>query len=123
MENNYYFEQLQKFVNNLSDEQLIERISECQFIVEQLTSNKAWDLILKDAKEIVNNMDAHWQEIPVTDPKLSEMRVYKLAYSHLFALPQKYFSDLEFLQRELDERQHKQEIIIKDYDEENVNGV
>jgi hypothetical protein len=117
-ENNFYFEQQQRFLGELDEEKLIQRISECQMVVTQLTENPVWTIVLKDASQLIKKLDDSWQDFPDGDVRLKEMRILKLATKHIIELPIKYAQDLDASTSELEKRQKPEEIINKDTDNE-----
>ena len=94
----------------------VQRISECQVVLDHLEVCPAWQVIKKDCDEQKQIIDDNWQNLTKDDPKLEELRVTKLAYMHLSSLIDKYKMDLENAQKELDKLQNTQTKVVKDFD-------
>jgi hypothetical protein len=107
---NQYFEDLGQPKAN--EDEIIKRIKECEMVVEKLTVDPVWLVVIKDASRWVRELDNKWQD--VADEKMfNEMRILKIAYRHIVDLPRKYKEDLAALKDNLD----KQNEIKKDYEE------
>lgn len=115
-QNNAYFEQqvIARY-RNLSERDIVQRISDCQMVSDRLESDPVWQLVLKDAKDWVEKLDANWQEIE-DDKQRNYARVLKFAYLHIRELPTKYKVDLENAKLVLDERRNVDTKTPKDYD-------
>ena len=95
--------------------ELIQRVSDCQTVIDNLEKNPIWNTVINDANEWVTRLDSNWQEIK--DPEqLNAARVLKFAYMHIVNLPAKYHADLETCRKELDRRNDSGETISRDYD-------
>lgn len=115
---NFYFETLSRQEGDLSDDVISHRISECEMVLGELTKSRVWDILLKDAKHMIKQLDDNWQDFAPDSPQLREARVIKMASKHLFDLPIKYAQELDMLQEELTKRQNPGEIIQKDTENE-----
>lgn len=115
MEGNQYFEQQAKdFIRSISDDELVKRSKECQFVLDKLTDDGVWKIVLKDCKKWVNNLDSKWHECS-DDKQLHQMRALKYAYGHLFSLPKKYLEEYKYVVDELKKRENP-DVVEKDYD-------
>jgi hypothetical protein len=118
MDNDFYFETLNKTQGELTDDSISQRMAECTMVIGELTKSPVWSIMLKDAREMIKMLDDSWQDLPENDPKLREMRVLKMASRHIFDLPMKYAHELDQLQAELIKRQQPHTAIQKDSDNE-----
>lgn len=119
-QNNAYFEQnLLKAFQSLSEEELIQRISDCQMVCERLEADPVWQLVIKDAEAWVKRLDSNWQEIE-DDRQRNYARILKFAYLHIKELPNKYKLDLENAKMALEVRANTDKKIQKDYDLEST---
>lgn len=115
-DNNFYYETLKETQGEMTDEVLSGRIAEINLVLGQLTTSPAWNILLHDAKHLINQLNDSWQDLPNNDPKLQEMRILKMASKHIFDLPMKYAQELEQIQKELTKRQNPTEVVSKDND-------
>jgi hypothetical protein len=115
--NAYFEQQLKKFVSGLSDEELTERIHQCQTVLGELANSPAWKITIADSRKWIKQLDDVWQDV-FDEKQLNAMRVLKAAYKHILELPQKYLSDLEFVKSEWEVRNHPEDNTEKDYDNE-----
>ena len=116
--NNFYFETLHKTQGELTDEVLSGRMAEVNLVLGELTQSTAWNVLLHDSKQLVQQLDDCWQEIDETSAKFKEARILKMASKHIFDLPMKYAQELDMLRAELMKRQNPEEIVQKDNDNE-----
>lgn len=116
--NDFYFETLKQTQGELTDDVLSGRIAEINIVLGQLTTSPAWNILLHDAKQMIQKLDDSWQDFPDGAPQLKEARVIKMASKHIFDLPMKYAIELDQLQQELAKRQNPQEVVQKDMDNE-----
>lgn len=116
--NNFYYETLSATQGELTDEVLSGRIAECNLVLGELSKSLAWNVLLQDSKQLVQQLDSCWQEIDETSPKFKEARILKMASKHIFDLPMKYAMELDQLRSELVKRQNPEEVIQKDADNE-----
>lgn len=107
---NKYFEDIS--APEAGEDEVIKRIKECETVVEKLSTDYVWQVVLKDSMRWVRELDSKWQDVG-DEKMLNEMRVLKIAYKHILELPRKYKEDLKMLQETLE----KQNEIKKDYDE------
>lgn len=114
--NNAYFEQqLISAFGRMSEDDLVQRISDCQMITERLEADPVWHLVIQHANEWVEKLDANWQEIENADQR-NYARVLKFAYLHIKTLPEKYRIDLENARKALEMKKNIGTHIPKDYD-------
>lgn len=114
--NNFYFETLQQTQGELTDEVLSGRMAEVNLVLGEITKSPAWNILLHDSKQLVQQLDNCWQEIDETSNKFKEARILKMASKHIFDLPMKYAQELDQLRQELVKRQNPDEVIQKDTD-------
>lgn len=118
MDSNHYYETPKGIQGEMTDDVISARMSECQMVITELTKSKVWDILLKDARDMIKMIDGSWQDLPENDPKIREMRVLKMASKHIFDLPIKYAQEMDMLSAELQKRQKPEENIQKDFDKE-----
>jgi hypothetical protein len=119
MEGNQYFSQhVKQLVSKVTEEELIKRSKECQFILDNLTTNEVWKIVLNDCKKMCRHLDNNWQE-QFDEKQLLAMRSLKFAYDHIFNLPNKYKEEFKYVVEELRKRESP-EVIDKDYDTETI---
>ena len=99
------------------EQNLIDRISECEAVVTDLEKSTVWRVIYNDLKYTSQMLDDNWQEI-YDEQKLKEARILKLANNHILKLKDKYEEELNANKKELDKYRNKTEEIPKDYDSE-----
>jgi len=112
--NKYWEEQKKKYYSEVTEDQVIGRIKECQFVVEKLETDQLWLTVLKDANNWVVNIDNGWQDQYDID-KLNQMRVVKLAANQIKNMKEGYIQEWKLAQEELDRRRNP-ENVEKDYD-------
>ena len=56
--NNAYFEQGNQF-SRMAEEDIIQRISDCQMVVDKLEGDPVWKLVLDDATKWVDRLDSN----------------------------------------------------------------
>jgi len=103
---NSYFENERNLQPN--EDELLKRIKECELVVEKLSSDVIWEIVIKDAKVWMEHLDSMWQDVFEED-KLKQMRVLKLAYKHVADLPKKYKETLASLQANLESSIEREE--------------
>ena len=95
--------------------QLVDRISECQRVVDELDGSAVWNILNKDLEVQRRLLDDNWQDI--TDPlRLQKARELKFATLHILSLKNKYADELKDRQKELKQEQSLDKEILKDYD-------
>ena len=99
-------------------DQLVGRVAECQTVISRLSTCPAWAVIKTDLNAQKQFLDDNWQNI-TDDKKMTEAKILKLAYAHLFSLERKYAEDLAEAQRALEDYQNQDKRVTKDYDTEN----
>jgi len=112
--NKYWEEQKKKYYSEVTEDQVVSRIKECQFVVEKLEKDTLWQTVLKDANNWIVNIDGNWQDQYEID-KLNQMRVVKLAANQIRNMKQGYVQEWKMAQEELDRRRDP-EAVEKDYD-------
>lgn len=109
MENQYFEDNSPK---KESEDAIIKRIKECEMVVDKLSTNDVWSVVLRDCNAWSKHLDGLWQDV-TDEKKLNDMRVLKLAYKHITSIPKQYKEELAHLKEEL----VKNDEIQKDYDE------
>jgi len=107
--NDSYWEQTIK--QNLvvtSDEDILDRIKKCQFVIDKLEQDDLWKIVLEDVDAWTNSLDDNWQM--TYDDKLYQMRVLKHACVHIKNLKDGYVADLKFATEELNRRNNPETI-------------
>ena len=112
--NNAYFEQGNQF-SRMAEEDIIQRISDCQMVVDKLEGDPVWKLVLDDATKWVDRLDSNWQEIE-DEKQRNYARVLKFAYLHIRELPSKYKADLENARSAIEARHKTSTDVQRDYD-------
>jgi hypothetical protein len=97
--------------------ELVQRIGECENVVNELDNSFIWKIIQKDLEVQRKMLDDNWQEI-VEPEKLQKARELKFATLHILNLKEKYKEELEAKKKELGTYQNVAEEIPKDYDME-----
>lgn len=115
-QNNAYFEQQAK-LGRMSEDDLVQRISDCSMIVDRLGSDPVWAIVLKDATEWCAKLDANWQDIEDEHTR-NHARVLKNSYMFIQRLPEKYKADLDNAKEALNANRDRGEKVPKDYDSE-----
>lgn len=98
-------------------EQLIRRIAECEEVVGELETSKAWQVLTADLELQRGQLDANWQNL-IDPEKLQRARELKHAVSHVLLLKNSYKTELEERKRELHLHDNPEEEITRDYDSE-----
>jgi len=106
-------------VNTAIDETL-NRIAECEMVVNELENSPTWNILLKDIQAQKQSLDDNWQEL--TGEKLDKARVLKFATNHILTLKHSYAEELKARKEEVKAYQNPDKVIVKDYDTEGVNG-
>lgn len=96
---------------------LIQRIEQCNLVVERLDNDPAWKVILQDLDILKKQIDDSWQGID-DDKKLERARVMKFAVQHLMDIKNGYANELKAAQEELKKIQNPDKETLKDYDTE-----
>lgn len=115
--NLYFEEQKTKYYHTVSDNDLLDKITEYSKVVNELRGSALYKIITKDCAEKEKFIDDNW--FLITDEKiLNNMRVKKNAIKYLLDLEKEFASDLSIVQKELTARKETGTSIIKDYDGE-----
>ena len=94
----------------------VERIAECQSVIDHLETCPAWAVIKKDLLLEKQRIDDNWWKVKEGSDDLQELRITALAYMHLLNLTDKYLMDLENAKKQLDVIQNTQTKVVKDFD-------
>ena len=99
------------------ENELVERIDECNTVIRDIDSSPAWKVIVKDMGIQKTFLDDNWQNIN-DDKKTREARILKLAVMHVLTLKTKYQNDLKVSQERLAIIRNPESVVDKDYDTE-----
>jgi len=99
------------------ENELVERIGECNTVIRDIDSSPAWKVIISDMEKQKKYWDDNWQDI-IDDEKLKVARIVKLATTHVLTLKDKYQSDLKVSQERLDIVRNPKSVVDKDFDTE-----
>jgi len=99
------------------ENELVERIDECNTVIRDIDSSPAWKVIVKDMGIQKSFLDDNWQNIN-DDKKTREARILKLAVMHVLTLKTKYEGDLKVASERLDIIRNPETVVDKDYDTE-----
>lgn len=99
------------------ENELVERIGECNTVIRDIDNSPAWKVIVKDMGIQKTFLDDNWQNIN-DDKKTKEARILKLAVMHVLTLKTKYEGDLKVAQQRLDIIRNPETVVDKDYDTE-----
>ncbi|MCP3684118.1 MAG: hypothetical protein GY861_15665 [bacterium] len=114
--NNAYFEQQKHaYFQQLTVQDLENKMAECASIVNDIDGSKLYEIISKDCKEKEQFIDDNWYLI-TDEVVLNNMRVKKNAIRYILDLKKQYQEELDYSQTELKVRISKDTNIIKDYD-------
>lgn len=103
------------------ENELVERISECNAVIRDIDGSPAWKVIIKDMQREKERIDNNWQGVYERE-KLQLIRVLKMATTHILTLKEKYKTDLEAAQDRLDIIHNPKLTIDKDYDTEGIDA-
>lgn len=98
------------------ERELINRISDCQKVVNELVNSPAWLIIIQDLQRTKQSLDDNWQNMADNSPDLREARIMKLAAAHILGLRDRYETDLRTAERELYIMRNPDKAVGKDYD-------
>jgi hypothetical protein len=114
--NNQYFETLARQNGELTEEVIINRIKECEWVVKELAEMGVWKIVIQDAIQTVKFLDDNWQTLDPDTQAFEKARILKVANKKLVDLPKQYLDELEALQEKLRENQNPETFIEKDND-------
>lgn len=112
--NNSYWESVAAKYTQADESDIIERIKQCQFVIDKLEKDELWQIILKDIDVWTKNLDNNWQDIQ-DEKQLNTTRVLKTACVHLQNLKSGYVADWKIASEEL-ERRNNTDVIERDLD-------
>ena len=99
------------------ENELVERIGECNTVIRDIDGSPAWKVIISDMEKQKKYWDDNWQDI-INDEKLKVARIVKLATTHVLTLKDKYQNDLKVSQERLAIIRNPESVVDKDYDTE-----
>lgn len=99
---------------------LIDKISKCQRVVEQLKNNPVWEEIKADYENTAKGLDMSWAYEDVNSPRFKQMQASKMAVQTFLNLLPSYENDLKLATKELEVFRSPKSVIKKDYDDEGV---
>lgn len=115
---NQYFETQNRIQGELTEEELVHRMEECNMVLNELSKSAVWQIVVRDARELIRQLDNSWQDMPTDDLKFREARVVKMACKHICDLPSKYIKELEGLEKAISDIQNVETVVQKDNDNE-----
>lgn len=83
------------------EEELIQRVSRCDVVINAIQSNSDWRIVLDDLAKERQRIDDSWHL--TTNGNLEELRVTKMAVMYLVNLIQVYEKDKEHAMKRLKE--------------------
>ena len=96
---------------------ILDRIDECETILKELEGSRIWAIITKDMERSQSFLDSNWQNVKSSDvDKRDELRIAKLAITHILNLPASYQKDLNDARNALNAIDNTDKEIPKDYD-------
>ena len=113
---NHYFEVLNRLQGELTEESLVQRMSECNLVLGELSKSAIWKIVLDDSREMIKQLDNNWQDMQPDSAQFKEARVLKMACKHISDLPGKYLQELNIIQEKLRDMQSPDKVIEKDSD-------
>ena len=99
-------------------EDTINRINECQIVLDEIEKSQVWRILLSDLDKQKQQIDDNWQDL--SGEKLEKARIIKFATNHILSLKDMYSEELKQRKGELKLYQNTEESIIKDYDNETI---
>lgn len=102
------------------EQSLIDKVSKCERIVNELKGNVIWDEIRADYENTSKGLDLAWAFEEPTSPRFKQMQVTKLAAQTFINLLPTYENDLKMAKKELEILRSPGTEIKKDYDDEGV---
>jgi guanylate kinase len=112
----HYFETLNRFQGELTEDALVQRMNECNMVLGELSKSEVWKIVLNDARGMIKMLDDNWQNLLPNTDKFQEARVIKIACKQISDLPGKYLEELTMIQDKLKEIQNPDKIVEKDND-------
>jgi hypothetical protein len=101
----------------MNRQQILERIHDCETVLKDLDTSRLWKILKSDLELQKSFLDDNWHLVKSSDKeKIDEMRVHKLAITHVLSLPEIYVRHLENAQKALNEIDNVSGEIPKDYD-------
>ena len=98
-----------------SPKQLQEVVNKCQFIIDGLETNGAWEKVIEDFKLTVKDLDDTWHF--VKDEKIwFEYRITKMASMKVLHLIEGYRQDKVDALQKLQDLNPTEDTIVKDFD-------
>ena len=107
-----------KVVTKEQIEDVIQRIQECEIVVDELESSPTWKILITDIELQKQQLDDNWQTM--TDEQLDKARPLKFSAMHILTLKDAYAEELKQRRTELKTYQNQETEMIKDYDTEGV---
>jgi hypothetical protein len=104
------------------EQNLIDKISKCQRIVEGLESNPIWNEIKADYENTAKGLDMAWAFEATDSPRFKQMQASKMAVQTFMNLLPSYKHDLELARKQLEVFRNPKNVIKKDYDDEGTVG-
>jgi hypothetical protein len=99
---------------------LIDKISKCERVVDDLEHNPVWGEIRADYETTAKGLDLSWAFEDPTSPRMKMMQASKMAVQNLLNLLPAYKHDLDLARKELGEFRTPETVVKKDYDSEGI---
>jgi len=97
--------------------ELIKRIADCHTVIDGISNNSAWKVVVRDLTKNKELIDNNWHLVN-DEKKLTEFRVTKFAVVQLLNTIENYKNDLKAAEVELRKLDNPDKEIVKDYDGE-----
>jgi len=98
-------------------DQLLSKIADCHTVIDGISNNSAWSIIVRDFERYKKDIDANWHLVN-DEKKLAEFRVTKFAVVQLLNTIETYKTDLATAEKELQKLDNPEKEVMKDYDAE-----
>ncbi len=108
-------EEIQESQSNQIEDELITTIGRCQEVLKDLETSKAWEIVLEDANQAINAVDALWQDT-FDETTMMKARVSKMAYKHIAEMANRYRFDLESASKALEVHRNPETQTVRDWD-------
>ena len=105
----------------IQSDALLNVVNRSQTVINGLSGNSAWDIVLEDFGNQVKELDANWQFVN-DDKKMYEFKVTKMAAMSVINLIDNYKFNLQRATSELKALVDKKNTIAKDVDDEDTES-
>lgn len=107
---NQYFEQLTKEHGEITEELLIERMSQCNALLGDIANSPSWRILVEDARRITKYLDDNWQHMEPGSDVFMKSRISKMAYKTIIDVPNDYLLEAQMIEAKLKEMQNSDNI-------------